>query len=529
MKKAILLCLFTILPALATIDPGVRYEVRTTGSDANGGGFVCSTHTWTLGITCASGVGTDWSQQAAPQYALTGLTTSAASATVLTSLASADMANNIIQITGGTNFIQAGPASTTSFYQITSVSPGTSITLDRAATTGIGAAGTGNIGGALLSPGIAAAQTGFDFSGCSGFYNCPGAAGNVGSGTIFSSPVVFIQYSASAVYPIISASLNVAGGVIQPNNSAFWVGYDTALNRFIGNSGNRPTIQIQVNNVSAFLQSLETSGNPNIQTTYIMNLIVDGNSGGGFTGTIGINCGQSTQYGWIISHCKVMNTTSFGIWFGNVLYNSEVTNCGTATTEAVLGVYGAQTLYNWIHNNPGYGSFSFGPDIGNIYSNNGKQGMATKAYGQIHNKNIFYGNGGDGLNTSTVGGETLWCNISESNTGYGYNDFANMLTWAAYNFAFGNTTATSNQFWNPMNIGGGAIGTSSAGFITTSGSVFVNAAGNNFNINTTAAGLALRAACGSYNGPMPDGLTVGYDDSGPMQHKDSAVVPIIVN
>lgn len=114
------------------ISSSIVFEVRTTGSNNNGGGFK-------TGAT-----GTDWSQQNAAQYALTSLTTAAANAIILTASAAADMVGNIIQITGGTNFI-------TGFYEITAVSAGVSITVDRNCTTAAGASGTANIGGALLT------------------------------------------------------------------------------------------------------------------------------------------------------------------------------------------------------------------------------------------------------------------------------------------------------------------------------------------------------------------------------------------
>ena len=492
--KAILLGSLVIQAALATIAPGVVYEVRTTGSDANGGGFVCSTHT----LPCVGGTGTDWSQQAAAQYALTALTTSGASATVLTSSASADMVNNIAQITGGTNFIQAGAASTTSFYQIVSQVTGVSVTLDRAATTGSGSAGTMNIGGALLSPAIAAAQTSFYSRGSNG--------GNAGGNTsYFSSPVVFIQYSVSP-FTITTATPNVAGGIIEPNNAAFFVGYDTSGNRFIGNTGVRPTIQAQISNISMINQIASAE-----KATFIMNLIIDGNSGGGFTGVIGINNSNFTQYGWLIWNVKAMNCALQGIYFGNLLIHSEITNCGSGIVPAVQSFYGGQALYNWIHNNPAYGFFSSGPAVGNIVSNNGQMGIVVKAYGQIYMKNIVYGNASDGINTSSNDGSAMYGNVEEGNGGYGINDSGNMQTWVSYNSSFNNTLGAFNKIYNPMN----------AGNLTPAASVFVNAAGNNFTPNSTAGGLALRAALALFNS-MPDGLTTGFVDIGLMQHKDSA-------
>lgn len=132
--KTIRLILFLILaaPSWAAISSTIEWDVRTTGADTNGGGFK------------PGATGTDFSQQDSAQYALTGLTTSGISTTIASATSAADMVGNIIQITGGTNFI-------TGFYEIVSVSLGVSITLDRNCTSGIGAAGTGNVGGGLLT------------------------------------------------------------------------------------------------------------------------------------------------------------------------------------------------------------------------------------------------------------------------------------------------------------------------------------------------------------------------------------------
>jgi hypothetical protein len=109
------------------------WEVRTTGSDANGGAFV----------TGASG--TDRSQQDAAQIAYTDLVL--ATTTTLTSAAfpfSAAEVGNILNITGGTGF-------TTGWYQIVSVSVVTA-TIDRVGGTLGSTGGTGNLGGALATP-----------------------------------------------------------------------------------------------------------------------------------------------------------------------------------------------------------------------------------------------------------------------------------------------------------------------------------------------------------------------------------------
>lgn len=121
------------------LNAAIVWEVRTAAgsSDNNGGGYK----------TGASGL--DWSRQAAPQYALTTVTTAAANAICLDASAAADMVGNVCQIISGTNF-------TPGFYEIISVVDGVSFTLDRTCTTAAGALGVINIGGALASPGQAA-------------------------------------------------------------------------------------------------------------------------------------------------------------------------------------------------------------------------------------------------------------------------------------------------------------------------------------------------------------------------------------
>ena len=126
--------------AIATLSV---FEVRTTGSDNNGGGFVTGSS------------GTDWSQQNSAQYALTGIATSGAGAVFLSTSAASDMVGNILQVVSGTNF-------TTGFYQILSVSAGVSVTVDRNICTGIGSSGVINIGGALLTIATALAAASVD-------------------------------------------------------------------------------------------------------------------------------------------------------------------------------------------------------------------------------------------------------------------------------------------------------------------------------------------------------------------------------
>ncbi len=123
----------------------IVWEVRSSATGnaaANGGG----------GGFKPGASGTDWSQQNDAQYHLTGVTTSGATAILLTASASADMVGNVAHIISGTNF-------TVGWYEILSVSAGVSITLDQACATGVGATGVVNIGGCISLNSATAGQT----------------------------------------------------------------------------------------------------------------------------------------------------------------------------------------------------------------------------------------------------------------------------------------------------------------------------------------------------------------------------------
>lgn len=135
--------------------------IRADGATTNGGGFV----------TGSSGV--DYSNQAAAQWALTGLSTPGAGDVVNTASAHADMVGNWACCTAGTNFTQG-------FFAVVSVVAGVSITFsqNKAGTsigvTGVGSGGSINIGGAFKLGATTAGRTDDDF-----FEAAPNTGGNV--------------------------------------------------------------------------------------------------------------------------------------------------------------------------------------------------------------------------------------------------------------------------------------------------------------------------------------------------------------
>jgi hypothetical protein len=120
-----------------------QWNVRTDGLDTNGAGFVFGA------------AGTDYSRQAAANSVGSNISTTDAVGAGTTTITSATAAftsaitGNIIYLQGGSGSLTAG------WYQATYVSA-TSITVDRSVAAGTGI--TLNIGGALLTPGKAAAN-----------------------------------------------------------------------------------------------------------------------------------------------------------------------------------------------------------------------------------------------------------------------------------------------------------------------------------------------------------------------------------
>ena len=260
------------------------WEVRTTAtaSNANGGGFK------------PGASGTDYSQQNAAQYNLTGVTTAAADAILLSSFAASDMVGNIAHITSGTNF-------TPGWYEIVSVSAGVSITLDRTCTTAAGASGVVNIGGAL----------------------------SLGS----SDDAVFESLVAGNIMHIAGGTYTIGGAVSMAadgtsSNSIEIIGYNTSRNDN-PTGASRPTLAFGANQ-SDFLGDYVNFSNI-IATTQTTN-------------------GFQTGLGAIVQNCKATNSSgtagrrAFTMYSGTLIYSEAISTNGT-------GVYFATTGFSTIHGN----------------------------------------------------------------------------------------------------------------------------------------------------------------------------------
>jgi len=251
------------------LNSAIVWEIRTTGSDNNGGGFK----------TGASG--TDYSQQASAQKSSTDLAVHSSTNTMVKPNAAGVSANdvgNVVQITAGTGW-------TAGFYEIVS-QDGTWWTLDRSPS----AAGNANLatyamGGCLLSP------------------------GKIG-GIVLTGHIVYLAYGS---YTISSATYNVAAGCVQTTaGRAIFVGYDSTRTVYNTDS-NRPTFTMGVGVTS-------TSAFHGYNYSHFRNIIVDcasRTSSNGFQG------------GALFTRCKVINTANAGFYTGTA-YGCEVTSSGGA-------------------------------------------------------------------------------------------------------------------------------------------------------------------------------------------------------
>ena len=442
------------------------WEVRTTGSDTAGGGFV----------TGASG--TDWSQQDSIKYALTSLTTAAANAIILTSSASSDMVGNIIQITSGTNF-------TTGFYQILSVSVGVSITVDRNCTTAVGASGVANIGGALLT---------------------------VNQAIVNMTVNGMIVYIKNGSYTRTSTmTLNGTGGLPYTV-----IGYT---------SSRTDNGQVTITTASNITLVTYSGGN-----TWIFNNIIfsstAGTAGYGFDQTnssytitlIFINClfnglkdaihaGGGVGFGPLyMENCEIKSCTNVGIECGGnntivILIDSFLHG---STSDGILEASQALTLYmlrSIIYSNSGKGV--------NCSSNNSHQIFCyDSAIASNTSDGISFGNSG-----VVVRGLFLHNTIIQSNGGWGLNinTTGGLQFQSVRNNAFRNNT--SGNYTSVV---------TSTGEITLTADPFTAAGSSNFILNTNAGGGYLCKAAG-FPGVLQTGGT-GYVDVGPLQHLDSPPV-----
>lgn len=429
--------------AWGAFEPRTSWEVRTGGSDSNGGGF----------FPHASG--TDYSQQDAAQVAYTdivigGTTTQATSAATPFTTA---MQGNVVNIT-------AGAGCTVQRAQITNVS-GSTATFDKSLGTAASVC-TGNLGGGLLT--IALATT------SAATYN-----------------QIFIK---SGTYTFTS-EIDVGNKIVTFN------GYETTR----GDRGARPLITTSTNSHRLFrvsqYQASYGFANINFSTTAATRAagIGVGQSGihvtdavfDGFT--IGID-GQtiSAILGSWLSGVEIKNCTTSGV---SILFNSPPVSVYTSYMDNVyihdnaIGINfnqeGAGSITNSVISaNTSQGIYitdSSAPIsmyLNNVtVANNGGTGMfctgGSIRFMSVMNS-IFYGNGGFGIDCETNTNGSPFTPQNYRKNGFGSNTSGNVD---------GNTLG----------------GTTGLNPITITANPFTNSGAGNYSLNSTAGGgAALKGA-----------------------------------
>lgn len=458
-------------------------EVRVPGSgasDSNGGYFK----------TGASG--TDWSVYDTPQYSPSGTLTSAGAGNViLYAAASSDMVGNGIQITGGTNFV-AG------LYEITAVSAGVSITVTGAAAnacTGVGASGSGNIGGAFATPEGAAAFA---------------IAGN----TIYIKSGTYSRTAAGATM------------TCDGSNTAFirFVGYDTNRNIHCTDSS-RPLFTTPTGTSANGITLFAGNG-----VTYVMFRNINFSHQATVRGNVWSNAtAQTTPINY--SHCKFDGFVSYIASTGataNAHNNMTFWFCEFANFSASCHPQGlalstvAYCCYihdgvSWVDNNQSSGgilaqncTFDTLSSYAILITRATTSQPSINAY-----NNIFY--------NCTSGGIRLAGNAGiMPNSSNGFALFNNIFYSSAYGVSCSNTQVINWSICAKNAFGNGTsmlLNTSDTGedLITLTADPFVDAPNGDFRLNNaTGGGASLRQV--GWPTSYPGGLTTQKADVGPVQN-----------
>lgn len=455
MKRFLLCLILSAHIATAAIAAGTAWDVRTTGSNSNGGGF----------NTASSG--TDYSQGSA-QCAYTDLVIGATN-TQLTSVGcpfTSAYVGNVINVTGGTGF-------TVGRYQVVSVSVGVA-TMDRAVGTAASTGGTGNLGGSLLT--IATALT-------------PAVDGNV----------VYIQ---NGTYTQTTALVSTTAISV--------VGYATTHS----DNGTKPLITTATN--STDLWHVSTASEANYAMGF-QNLSFTNTAGTPALGITYANSPTRIVTGMNLTfsgftHAIYIPASS--VWLSNV----EIKSCtgdGYYSDNSSFGSLNCQGCY--IHGNTGQGIGFAANGLSvnlthSIVAANSTNGIGTtnnaSIYVQALDSNIA-NNTSDGIHCGTSACYIMLSStIVYGNGGYGVNLGAGQpsgLLNAGQNNAFGSNA--SGNFAT-------ALSAPAIGQLALTANPFMSA--SNFALNATSGGGPVAKQAG-YPGTFPGGTTIGYVDVGAAQ------------
>lgn len=441
------------------ISASAVWEVRTTGDDTNGGGFVAT--------------GTDRSQQDAAQVVIDGVaiicTSPAANSNTLTFVSgytpSAADVGNIVNIASGTN-INAG------FYQITAQNSTTwTLTGAQNLTTAGGAGITivGKMGGAVASP------------------------AKIGLAAVASNAI----YIKSGAYSITSASTNISNGCFSSAAQLWIEGYTSTRGDYT--SGGAKPVFTASGGISTFTVFSLTATRSMIRFVEV--------------DCAGLTSGRGFSFRGIAYFCKCSNATNsaFVPSTSGYFIRCEATGC-SSVAAFLLNVGGTIAIDCVSHDNTAVAFSSTTASLGFVrcvaYNNSGAttDGFIASSVETKFINCISYGNGRDGFRIGDSVTILENC-IAEGNTGVGLNINGGvnqqLLNCAAFNNTGGNTSVAFARVSND-------------GFVTGTASFFVDPANGNFALNNTVGGGAVARYAGF---PGVNVNSTGYVDIGTFQHK----------
>lgn len=374
----------------------IVFEVRTTGSDTNGGGYKSNAGT------------TDYSQQNSPQLTVTDAAcTGNTTVTSTTGGFTSAMVGNLIYLSSGPNW-----------YEITGRTDTNTITIDRAGPNASGM--TANVGGALASPGGLGALL-------------------VAVAGITAGQQAFVK---SGTYNLTGTTVNVSGGPLDLNatnltNKNFYLkGYQTTRTDL---TGVRPIIAA---NGNAPTQMLKIGGNTGGAQT-VENFEINGGSQN-TNGILGVNISS------YCNHCYVYDCD--GTYAFSIL---NCTNC-KAYSCAARGFDGVTGYFCWADNcETGFGTTGGTEGYFCVASNCSIDSYNTQLSFFVNC--VSYNSAGDGFERNSANRPNPCINcISFSDAGNGYKGYDNgFLINCAYGGdggGSGRTDAAALSDINPITL-----------------------------------------------------------------------------
>ncbi len=450
-----------------------EWDVRTTGNDANGGGF----------DTASAGVD---GSQGAVVFAYSDLVISGAT-NHLSSVARAFVANdigNIINITAGTNF-------TTGRYQVLSVLAGVA-TMDRVVGTLAASGGSGNLGGSLLNVDLVTKVTPI-FVG--------GNVLHIQTGTYTRTTSWVIDTGAA------SGNLSIIGYAVTHNDG-----------------GAKPLITTATNSIKlvAAGSGLYTFNNLSFSNT--ASVRADGIWFAGTTSTPGIAVFNCTFDGFVVA---LNGDNGAGSAAGFNIFNTEIKNC---TSDAIRYFFQIRMEGCYVHNNTGDGLHASGSTNSlcyvsdSIITANGGVGIGFTTVACALYGNTIANNTSDGIgNGNSSAHLTAYNNIIYGNGGWGINAAAGATASTVF---FLNTY---NAFGGP-NVSGDVRNTyNQFNKKILTASPFTNSAGGDYSLNATAGGGVICKGA-AFPGIFPGATSTGIMDIGAVQSGSggSTTTPITV-